>query len=57
MLGWIGGKEAEEPYVTIGAFSTFWYFFHFLVILPVLSKRERALPRPESIDADYKAKH
>lgn len=57
VLGWIGGEVAEEPYVTIGMICTFWYFFHFLVVLPVLSKRERALARPESIDAHYKATH
>jgi quinol-cytochrome oxidoreductase complex cytochrome b subunit len=35
----------------IGQIATAWYFFHFLVVLPILSKREKALPLPESISA------
>ena len=29
--------------------TTFWYFFHFLVILPLLSWLEKPLPLPKSI--------
>ena len=42
ILGYIGGKEAEEPYVTIGQVCTVWYFLHFLLILPLLAKYEKA---------------
>ena len=57
VLGYIGGSPAEEPYLTVGAISTAWYFIHFLVILPWLSKNEKPIPLPESIDADYKRKN
>ena len=29
--------------------GTLYYFFHFLVLLPILGKLERPLPLPESI--------
>jgi ubiquinol-cytochrome c reductase cytochrome b subunit len=55
ILGYIGGQPPEEPYLTVGRICTFWYFFHFLGILPYLSKKEKTLALPESIDADYQA--
>jgi len=33
----------------IGRIATLYYFFHFLVLLPILGKIERPLPLPESI--------
>jgi ubiquinol-cytochrome c reductase cytochrome b subunit len=53
-LGYIGGQVAEEPYITIGRVCTFWYFTHFLLILPLLSK-EKIAPMPASIDEAYKS--
>ncbi len=49
ILGWVGGKEAEEPYVTIAQLSTIYYFLHFLVFLPVIGWIERPKPLPSSI--------
>jgi ubiquinol-cytochrome c reductase cytochrome b subunit len=49
VLGWVGAKPAEQPYVAIGQVATFWYFFHFLVILPWLNFVERPDPLPSSI--------
>jgi len=55
LLTWIGGKSADDiifmnvQAVTIGQIATFWYFFHFLVLLPVLSRVEKTLPLPDSI--------
>ena len=49
VLGYVGSQPPEQPWVTIGQISTFWYFFHFLVILPVLGKLERPKPLPNSI--------
>jgi len=49
ILGYCGGKPAEEPYVMISQIATIYYFAHFLIILPVLSTFERALPLPNSI--------
>lgn len=57
LLGYIGGKPVEEPYSTIGGFSTVWYFFHMLIALPIISKFEKTKPLPESINDDYKSVH
>ena len=44
VLGWIGAKPPEGPYLMIGRLATAYYFFHFLVLLPLLGKYE---PRPQ----------
>ncbi len=49
VLGFIGAKPPEEPYITVGQIATAYYFIHFLVILPLLSKYERPKPLPASI--------
>ena len=35
-LGYLGAKPAEGGYVIAARILTFWYFFHFLVLLPLL---------------------
>jgi ubiquinol-cytochrome c reductase cytochrome b subunit len=49
ILGYVGGMPAEEPYVMISQIATIYYFAHFLIILPILSKTEKTLPLPRSI--------
>ncbi len=49
VLGYIGAMPAERPYTQIGQVATAWYFLHFLVILPLLSRLERPMPLPASI--------
>lgn len=34
LLGWIGGKPAAEPYITVGRILAVYYFLYFLVLLP-----------------------
>jgi quinol-cytochrome oxidoreductase complex cytochrome b subunit len=51
ILGYIGGKPPEGWYVIIGRFATAYYFFHFLVLVPLIARIEKPLPLPESIDA------
>ena len=48
-LGYIGGNPPEGIYILLGRLATFYYFLHFLVIVPLLSKYERHLPLPKSI--------
>jgi len=43
LLGWIGQKPVESPFVEIGMFATFFYFIFFLLLLPVIGLIERAL--------------
>jgi len=46
-LTWLGAKPAEGIYVVLSRLCTAYYFFHFIILLPVLSIFEtpRALPR------------
>ncbi len=49
LLGYIGGNPPEGVYIILGQIATFYYFLHFLVIVPILGKREKTLPLPKSI--------
>lgn len=49
VLGWCGMMPPEGIYVIIAQASTAFYFGFFLVILPLLSKYEKAKPIPASI--------
>jgi ubiquinol-cytochrome c reductase cytochrome b subunit len=49
LLGWCGANPPEGFFVPLSRVCTFYYFFHFLVLLPVLGKIERPLPLPPSI--------
>jgi ubiquinol-cytochrome c reductase cytochrome b subunit len=49
ILGLCGGKPAEEPWLRISQFASAYYFAHFLIILPIISRIERPLPLPNSI--------
>lgn len=51
VLGYVGGKPAEEPYITIGQFATAWYFAHLLIITPLVGWLEKPKPLPESISS------
>jgi ubiquinol-cytochrome c reductase cytochrome b subunit len=51
ILGYVGGQPAEEPFLTISRVAAAYYFFHFLVIVPWVSKNEVVTAMPESIDA------
>jgi ubiquinol-cytochrome c reductase cytochrome b subunit len=49
VLGYCGMMPAEQPYVAISQIAAAYYFAHFLIILPLVSKFERPLPLPNSI--------
>ncbi len=49
VLGYCGGAPAEEPYVMISQLASLYYFAHFLIILPIVSKIEQTDPLPHSI--------
>ena len=49
VLSICGMKPAEEPWVRLGQLAAAYYFAHFLIILPIISKIERPLPLPNSI--------
>ncbi len=55
-LGWLGAKPAEGIYTIMSQILTFWYFFHFIIILPVLGLIEKPKPIPASITESVLAK-
>jgi len=57
VLGYIGGKPAEGPFILIGQIATTYYFVHLLIIIPLVSRLERPKPIPESISAAVTAAH
>lgn len=56
ILGYVGAKPAEGIWPWVGLVCTGYYMVFFLVILPLLSKHEKALPVPESIAQAVHAK-
>ncbi len=57
VLAYCGGRPAEEPYVMVSQIASIYYFAHFLIILPIVSRTERPKPLPNSITEAVLAKH
>jgi ubiquinol-cytochrome c reductase cytochrome b subunit len=51
VLGYVGANPPEGWFILVGRLTTAYYFFHFLILLPVLGLIERPLPLPQSISA------
>jgi ubiquinol-cytochrome c reductase cytochrome b subunit len=49
VLGYCGMSPAEPIYVMLSQLAAAYYFAHFLVILPIISRMEKPLPLPNSI--------
>ena len=58
LLGYVGGKPTDAPVfggvegfqiIHLGYITTFWYFAHFLIVLPLLGIFEQPRPVPKSI--------
>ncbi|MDQ8730724.1 cytochrome c1 [Bradyrhizobium sp. LHD-71] len=56
VLGWLGSKPAEGAYVIVARILTIYYFAHFLIVLPLLSRIETPRAIPNSIADDVLAK-
>jgi quinol-cytochrome oxidoreductase complex cytochrome b subunit len=50
-LGYVGAHPPAGSIVVIGQIATFYYFFHFLILIPLVGKIERPRPLPTSIGA------
>ncbi len=50
-LGWVGANPPTGTVVMVGHIATFYYFLHFLVLMPLIGKIERPRPLPISISA------
>ena len=53
VLMWLGAQPAEEPYATFALIASAFWFFYFLIILPLLGVIEKPLPRPDTIEKDF----
>jgi ubiquinol-cytochrome c reductase cytochrome b subunit len=49
VLAWAGGQHATSTVVIISQIAAAYYFAHFLIILPIISRIEKPLPLPNSI--------
>ena len=49
LLGYVGSQPPQGSYILLGRIFTFWYFFHLMVILPLLGFLETPRPLPASI--------
>ncbi|NJM49802.1 MAG: cytochrome b/b6 [Sphingomonadales bacterium] len=49
ILGICGAMPAEQPWVLLSQIAAAYYFAHFLIILPIISRIEKPLPLPNSI--------
>jgi quinol-cytochrome oxidoreductase complex cytochrome b subunit len=49
MLGWVGSQHPEGLPLILGRIGTAYYFIHFLILLPLVSKFEKPKRLPESI--------
>jgi len=52
ILGWIGSKPVEYPFIEIGQLATFFYFFYFLILQPILVKIENFFWSVRSFSSD-----
>ena len=48
ILGWIGQKPVESPYVEVGVCATIFYFVFLLIIIPVVGLIEESLLKQTS---------
>lgn len=51
VLGYCGAKPTTDLLVTVSQVATAYYFAHFLIVLPWLSRKEKTLALPASISA------
>ena len=57
VLGYCGGAPANAFYVILSQICAAYYFAHFLIILPIISRSERPRPLPNSITEAVLNKH
>ncbi len=57
VLGICGGQHAGEPWLRLSQITTAYYFAHFLIITPLVSRFEKTRPLPRSISEAVLAKY
>jgi ubiquinol-cytochrome c reductase cytochrome b subunit len=56
-LGYLGSQPPEGGYVIAARILTFYYFAHFLIVMPLIGILERPKPVPSSITEAVLAKN
>jgi ubiquinol-cytochrome c reductase cytochrome b subunit len=54
ILGWVGSKPPEGTYIIIGRLATAYYFIHFLILVPLVSRFEKPVGLPETLSEYYR---
>ena len=49
VLGFCGANPPEGAWLVISRIATAWYFFHFLILVPIIARTETPKPLPFSI--------
>lgn len=57
VLTYIGAKAPEGIYLVVGRIATAYWFVHFLLVMPIVGLWETPRQLPDTIEADFKAKH
>ena len=57
VLGYCGGSHATAEIVLVSQVASAYYFAHFLIILPIISRIEKTKPLPNSITESVLAKY
>ena len=58
LLGWSGSQPAEGLWLWLARLGTFYYFVHFLILMPLIGKIEKPLPLPyDDADTSEKEQH
>lgn len=57
ILGVVGANPPEGWWITVGQIATFYYFAHFLILLPLVGLLETPKPLPSSISDSVLAKN
>jgi ubiquinol-cytochrome c reductase cytochrome b subunit len=55
VLMWCGARKPEPPYSTISLIGSAYWFFYFLVVLPILGVIEKPTNPPATIEDDFNA--
>ena len=53
VLMWVGARPAEGIYPYIALLGSAYWFFYFLIILPLLGVIEKPTPEPATIEEDF----
>lgn len=56
ILGWIGQKPVESPFIEIGMFATMFYFLFMIVLVPLIGIMEKVMVEATGLDLDVRGR-